>query len=404
MSIAFIWALLLLLLALTGWFHQEHRRIRHLAFVHFPASWIGQSFPIPLSIIAASTLAALLASENDHLSAALASAAATGLFLAIHVRQRRTGRRLLDDLAARLGSHELRTALPLASGVMPWRRRRASVECIRDLPYTDDGEFAERHHLDLYRSKDARSTPRPILIQIHGGAWVYGSKEAQALPLLYEMADRGWLCIAINYRLGPKARFPDMLHDVLRSIAWAERHAAEYGGDPDFIALTGGSAGGHLSSLAGLLAGRADLPLGLSAGERPVAAVVPVYGRYDFLDRAGVWGKVRDELIAFKTDNVMPAPPTEAAALWALASPIEQLHVNAPPMLVVHGKHDTLISIEEARAFEAALRKAGSPFEYVELEGAQHAFDIMNSALTRAFVLAVAGYLDRAYEKSRPAL
>ena len=61
MSIAFIWALLLLLLALTGWFHQEHRRIRHLAFVHFPASWIGQSFPIPLSIIAASTLAALLA-------------------------------------------------------------------------------------------------------------------------------------------------------------------------------------------------------------------------------------------------------------------------------------------------------------------------------------------------------
>ncbi len=170
------------------------------------------------------------------------------------------------------------------------------------------------------------------------------------------MADRGWLCIAINYRLGPKARFPDMLHDVLRSIAWAERHAAEYGGDPDFIALTGGLQAATSLRSPDCSRDEPTFSLGLSAGERPVAAVVPVYGRYDFLDRAGVWGKVRDELIAFKTDNVMPALPTEAGvALWALASPIEQLHVNAPPMLVVHGKHDTLISIEEARAFEVAL-------------------------------------------------
>lgn len=399
MSVVFVWALVLLLLALAGWFHQEYRRIRRLAFVYFPASWIAQSFPLPLAVVAGSTVAVLLVSETARPGATLAALAATALFAAVHVSQRHTGRRLLEDVTQRLGSLDPPSALPTGSGMMPWRVRRDGVECIRDVPYADEQAFGERHHLDIYRSKSPAAAPRPILIQIHGGAWVYGSKEAQALPLLYEMADRGWLCLAINYRLGPKSRFPDMLNDVLRAIAWAQEHAAEYGGDPDFVTLTGGSAGGHLSSLAGLLAGRPDLPPGVSAGERPVAAVVPVYGRYDFLDRAGVWGEARDELIAFKTDNVMPGPPDVARAMWNLASPIDQLHPGAPPMLVVHGKHDTLISIEEARAFDAALRQVGATFEYVELDRTQHAFDVMNSALTQAFVQAVARYLEAQRER-----
>jgi len=66
------------------------------------------------------------------------------------------------------------------------------------------------------------------------------------------LAELGWVCVAINYRLSPRSTWPDQIVDVKRALAWTKEHIAEYGGDPDWVAITGGSAGGHLSSLAAL--------------------------------------------------------------------------------------------------------------------------------------------------------
>ena len=66
------------------------------------------------------------------------------------------------------------------------------------------------------------------------------------------LAELGWVCVSINYRLSPKQSWPDHIVDVKRAIAWVEDNIADYGGDPEFIAVTGGSAGGHLSALAAL--------------------------------------------------------------------------------------------------------------------------------------------------------
>ncbi len=94
----------------------------------------------------------------------------------------------------------------------------------------------------------------PVLLQIHGGAWVIGNKDQQGMPLMYHLADKGWVCVAINYRLSPRATWPDHLVDCKRALAWIREHIAEYGGDPDYVVVTGGSAGGHLTAMMGLTA------------------------------------------------------------------------------------------------------------------------------------------------------
>ena len=96
---------------------------------------------------------------------------------------------------------------------------------------------------------------RPALLQIHGGGWVIGDKREQGIPLLTHLAAQGWVGFNANYRLSPAATFPDHLVDCKRAIAWIREHADEYGVDPDFLCVTGGSAGGHLTALVGLTVG-----------------------------------------------------------------------------------------------------------------------------------------------------
>ena len=130
----------------------------------------------------------------------------------------------------------------------PFRFRRAGVKYVRNLAYTDAGK---RGLLDLYLPVKAGER-RPVLLQVHGGAWMVGHKSEQAQPLLHRMVESGWIGVSINYRLAPRAAFPAQIIDVKKAITWVKSHIAEYGGDPDFIVITGGSAGGHLSLLAGL--------------------------------------------------------------------------------------------------------------------------------------------------------
>ncbi len=90
------------------------------------------------------------------------------------------------------------------------------------------------------------------MVYVHGGAWIIGDKREQGKPMMFELVARGWVCVAINYRLSPKGTWPDHIVDVKKALAWVKEHIAEYGGDPAFVAISGGSAGGHLCALAAL--------------------------------------------------------------------------------------------------------------------------------------------------------
>lgn len=263
---------------------------------------------------------------------------------------------------------------PLGRIARPFRMRHAEVERIRNLAY---GEAGFRNLLDVYRPK----TPAqgcPVLLQIHGGAWTVGRKDQQGLPLMNHLASRGWVCVAPNYRLSPRATFPDHLVDVKRALAWVREHIREYGGDPDFVVVTGGSAGGHLASLVALTANDPRYQPGFEDVDTSVAACVPFYGVYDFLDRHGARG--RASMRVFLERIVMKCSPSSERERWDEASPIARVHADAPPFFVIHGSHDSLAFVEEARHFVQALSSVSrKPVLYAEIPGAQHAFEIFHS-------------------------
>src|SRR6478735_2050447 len=175
-----------------------------------------------------------------------------------------------------------RSVSPLREALAPFSSRRRPVEHISDVPYGDAGTGI-RNQLDLYVTQ-SRPDAAPVLVYIHGGAWTHGKKDQQGLPIVYHFASRGWLCVEPNYRLCPDATFPDPIVDIKRAIAWVHEHAHEYGGDPQQIFLTGGSAGGHLSALAALTMNDPTLQPGFEDADTSVVAAMPLYGDYDWLD------------------------------------------------------------------------------------------------------------------------
>jgi len=268
------------------------------------------------------------------------------------------------------------------SVILPFPINHAEVERIRDIQFVRVGGLNLK--LDVYRH---RSRPRncPTLLEVHGGGWILGSKNEQGLPLMYHLAARGWVCVSADYRLSPHATFPDHLVDLKRAVKWIREHGAEYGADPDFVVVTGGSAGGHLAALVALTANDPAYQSGFEAVDTSMRACVPFYGVYDFTDRNGLWHHpgLRDLL----ETRVMKASLEEAPEAYERASPIAHVSPGAPPHFVVHGDHDTMVPVAEARHFcEVFRRTARAPIVYVEVPGAQHAFDLFPS-LRSAFVL-----------------
>jgi acetyl esterase/lipase len=309
----------------------------------------------------------------------------------------RTDHVFAQALAGELGPAWHDTIDPSAR--IPWARmvpgfrarRHRTVVRTRDLQYVDDGR--RRHRLDVWRRVDA-GPAAPVLLQIHGGAWMVGSKDQQARPLLYHLAERGWVCVAINYGLSPKATWPDHLVDCKLALKWVREHIAEYGGDPDYVVVTGGSAGGHLSAMVGLTANRPEFQPGFESVDTSVRAMVPFYGVFDFLDRHGFRGTSGAQFRRVMRRHVMKADPVAQRAVYEGASPLDQIHAGAPPALVVHGELDVLAPVEEARVFVEQLRAVSdAPVVYVELAGAQHAFEMFHSIRALHTVAAVDAFL-----------
>ena len=234
---------------------------------------------------------------------------------------------------------------------------------------TSTATAAKRHRLDVYRNADA-GPGAPVLLQIHGGGWVIGNNEQQGLPLMYHLATRGWVCVAINYRLSPKATWPDHLLDCKRALAWIRAHIAEYGGDPDYVVVTGGSAGGHLTALMGLTPNDPQFQPEFESVDTHVRAMVPFYGVYDWTNRFGQRGK-HDGLRRVLERFVVKRRYADAPEVFDQASPMSHVNADAPPALIVHGDLDTLAPVTEARRFVQMLRETSrSAVVYAELRGA----------------------------------
>jgi acetyl esterase/lipase len=322
--------------------------------------------------------------------------ASWGALLAIVPLANRSERIVDDALVEALGpgyrnvpSPAERAAARRSRLVLPFLFSDPEVRTLRDLRYA---EGAGRYHLlDVYMPR-AGASRAPVLLQVHGGGWVTGHKRQQAMPLMLHLAARGWVCVATNYRLSPKATFPDHLIDLKLAIRWIRERIAEYGGDPDFLAVTGGSAGGHLSALVALTADDPEYQPGFETADTSVQACVPFYGIYDFANRFG--HAHFNGFEKFVGRVVLKTRFADNPEAFEKASPVSRVHAGAPPFFVIHGTHDSLAPVEEARDFVRHLRAVSrAPVAYAEIPGAQHAFEIFHSLRTRHVVQGVERFL-----------
>jgi acetyl esterase/lipase len=281
---------------------------------------------------------------------------------------------------------------------VPMAFSHPDVERTVDVPYGD----LPRQKLDVYQRRD-KPQGAPTLLQVHGGGWVIGDKKEQGRPLMLHLAARGWVCFAPNYRLSPKATWPDHIVDVKRAIAWVREHGSDYGADPGFLVLTGGSAGGHLVALAALTQNQPEWQPGFEEADTSVTACVPYYGVYDLANETGTSSaRLREKRLLAKV--VMK---TRDRSVYEAASPIAQaVHAtDVPPIFVIHGRNDTLVPVQEARLFVERLRAVSSePVLYLELPGTEHAFDVFPSVRSDHVVRAVARFCElvRARTSSLP--
>ena len=249
--------------------------------------------------------------------------------------------------------------------------------------------------LDIWRHRDIKVGDRaPVLLQIPGGAWTVNGRRPQGYPLMSRMAELGWVCVSIDYSKSPRKSWPAHIIDVKRALAWVRENIADYGGDPDFITVTGGSAGGHLASLIALTANDPRLQPGFEEVDTTVQAAAPFYGVYDLTDAE----KMHEMMMPFLELFVMKERYADKPELFELASPISHVHRGAPPFFVLHGESDSVIPTVQARAFCGALRDAGAHnVGYAELPNAHHAFDLFATVRSRLTADAVADFLGVVY-------
>jgi len=366
----------------------------------FFAGWLTNELsPHLLALTAADTAVHL--TRRDRSVAGLALAAGSAAGLALLVRQGQQVRHGAEDaLVEGLGVDYVEQldavptpadlATPWRKLVNPFRMRDERVRVRRDIPYSEAGR---RGMLDIWFPRDADLRNAPVLLQVHGGAWTIGTKDQQGIPLMQHLAAKGWVCVAINYRLAPRDPFPAHIVDVKRAIAWIRENIADYGGDPGYIAITGGSAGGHLAALAALTPNDPAYQPGFEDADTTVQAAIPHYGVYDFSGATGTKAAVlmRDRFLA---PRVVKKRYADSPDVFEAASPILRITEDAPDFFVIHGASDTLVSIHQARAFVAKLREVSKrSVVYAELPGTQHAFDVFPSIRSAHVVRAVDRFL-----------
>jgi acetyl esterase/lipase len=270
-----------------------------------------------------------------------------------------------------------------------------SVGVVKDIDYWGDGE--SRHRLDIYHARGTALQGAPVMVYIHGGAWVMGEKREQGKPMMYELVARGWVCVAINYRLSPQATWPAHIVDAKKAVAWVKAHITEYGGDPSFVSVSGGSAGGHLCALLALTAGDPQFQPGFEDADTSVDACVPFYGVMDMTGSDEGAARYGSGLLELLEKRVMKTNAAAHPEIFRAASPTYRVRADAPPFFVLHGQNDTLVPVSVARTFVAALGAVSqAPVAYAELPLAQHAFDVLASLRCRATTAGVAAFLDAA--------
>jgi acetyl esterase/lipase len=249
------------------------------------------------------------------------------------------------------------------------------IKMEKDISYVPEGDEAQK--LDLYLPETAAEKPLPLIVHIHGGGWMGGSKFPCAVA---PMVLKGYAVASVEYRFSQKAKFPAQIQDCQAAIRWLRAHAKQYHFDTEHVGVVGGSAGGHLSALVGTSGGKNAFPkIGGNEGQSDrVQAVCDIFGPADFttvVQQAADDKNVKNifqfntpqdpysSLIGSKLDDKVKA---EAV------SPVHYVSKDTPPFLILHGTHDTLVPFAQSEEFAAVLKEKGVEVWFQKLPGSGH--------------------------------
>jgi acetyl esterase/lipase len=244
-----------------------------------------------------------------------------------------------------------------------------------DVKYVPDGDVAQT--LDIYFPEKASDKPQPLLIWIHGGGWVAGSKSG--VPYLSQLG-RGYVVASVEYRFSQKALFPAQIQDCQAAIRWLRGNAKKYNIDPERVGVGGASAGGHLAALVGTSGGkRAFAAIGEHKDQSDrVQAICDIFGPADFWTVIKQAEEDKDVKNIFKWNNGDPYSKLIGARLGEdkekcnAVSPVHYVSKESPPFLILHGDRDTLVPYAQSVELADLLKKAGVLVTLQRLPGAGH--------------------------------
>ena len=220
--------------------------------------------------------------------------------------------------------------------------------------------------MDVYTT--VHEDPVSVVIVIHGGAWVSGQRSDMA-ELCFAIARSGMVAMTIDYRLAPQSKWPAMLEDAQAALRFAKAEARRFGGDPERIAVTGASAGGHLALLLGTM--------DETAGE--VDAVLNLFGPTDLTkDFAPI-------LMAVMAEQLLGKDLVDAMTDLKAMSPVSHASPGDPPIFTVHGKDDPLVPHMQAERLE----EAHPDHSLLSVEGMAHGIDVGRREQTSAIVAGI---------------
>ena len=210
--------------------------------------------------------------------------------------------------------------------------------------------------LDLYLPEEKTDKPIPLIIYVHGGGWSMGTRNFGALEFVCKLLDFGYAVMTMDYRLAPKAVFPEFLFDVKTSVRWARANAVEYGLDPDKFGMVGDSAGGHLALMMAFTAGHPEYEgeqYGWEGYSSAVQAVVDFYGPSDLAADTKTMlvesGLIKaDEEISRASAIPLDKTFTADKNMLKLISPISYVHRNIPPMMLQQGARDMVVPVQQS--------------------------------------------------------
>jgi acetyl esterase/lipase len=228
--------------------------------------------------------------------------------------------------------------------------------------------------LDLYVPKN-RAMPIPTLILFHGGGWVEGKKETNVLQLLPYLS-LGWAVVNVEYRLGRISPAPAAVEDCRCALRWVAQHAREYSLDTSRIVLTGGSAGGHLALITGMLPQKnpfdrqcpTDNSTRWKDGTEPAVKVAAIVNWFGITDVAELLDGPDAKHYAIEWFGSL----SSREELARQVSPLTYVRPGLPPIITIHGDRDIIVPYTQAVRLHAALEKSGVPNQLITVSGAGH--------------------------------